>query len=168
MPTDRRPLREGLIVGLLAYASVALFYSVFDLLAARGALFTVDLLGRAVFRGLRDPGVLLFPQQVDPTAVFLYNALHLVLSLCIGVVVTELVAQAERNPRQAPVIGVVIVAGGALTVLAVGAMTSDMRPVLPWWSIVSANVLAVAAAGVYLTRRHVTQWRAPTLGSSAR
>jgi hypothetical protein len=49
-----RTMREGIVVGLIAYASVAVFYSAFDLLAARGTLYTVDLLGKAVFRGLRD------------------------------------------------------------------------------------------------------------------
>jgi hypothetical protein len=158
MPTKHQPLREGLIVGLLAYAAVALFYSTFDVLAARGALFTVDMLGRAVFQGLRDPGVLLFPHQFDHTAAFLYNALHLALSLCIGVIVTELLAQAEQHPRQAPTIIGAIAVGGVLTVLAVGEMTREMRPVLPWWSIVAANALAVLVAGTYLTRRHVALW----------
>lgn len=158
MPTTRRTFRDGLVVGLLAYASVALFYSAFDLLAARGPLFTVDMLGRAVFQGLRDPGVLLFPHQFDPTAVFLYNGLHLVLSLCIGLTVTELVVQAERHPRQAPAILGAIVAGGVLTVFAVGALTREMRPVLPWWSIVAANALAVLVAGIYLRRHHPLTW----------
>ena len=48
MATMRRTIRDGLIVGLIAYASVAAFYAVFDLLAARGALYTVDLLGKSV------------------------------------------------------------------------------------------------------------------------
>jgi hypothetical protein len=159
MTTRHRPLREGLIVGFLAYAAVALFYSTFDLLAARGALFTVDMLGRAVIQGLRDPGVLLFPHQLDLMAVFLYNALHLMVSLSIGVIVTELLAQAEQHPRQAPAILGAIAVGGVLTVLAVGEMTREMRPVLPWWSIVAANALAVVVAGTYLTRRHGAVWQ---------
>lgn len=159
MRLARRTLGEGLVVGLVAYAAVALFYVVFDVLAARGALFTVDMLGKAVFRGLRDPAVLLFPDQLDPAAIFWYNGLHLLLSLAIGVFVTALVVEAERRPARAPLILLAIVAGGVLTVLVVGRLTQEMRPVLPWWSITVANALAAATAGVYLLRRHPSLWR---------
>ena len=54
MPTPRS-LRDGLLVGLLAYLSVAGFYALFDLAAARGVLYTVNMLGMAVLRGMRDP-----------------------------------------------------------------------------------------------------------------
>src|SRR5512133_2531913 len=61
MTTGSRWLRDGVIVGLIAYAAVAVFYSVFDVLASRGTLFTVNVLGQALFKGLRDPSVLQFP-----------------------------------------------------------------------------------------------------------
>lgn len=48
--TRSETIGQGLIVGLIGYAAVAVFYTVFDLLAARGSLFTVDLLGKAFFR----------------------------------------------------------------------------------------------------------------------
>ena len=159
MLADRRTLREGLIVGLIAYAAVALFYSAFDFLAARGSLFTVNMLGRAAFRGLRDPAVLMFPGRLDLPAIFLYNGLHLILSLVIGLVVTTIVDQAERRPSVAPFLLPVIVAGGVLTVLAVGFLTQAARPVLPWSSIVVANVLAAGLAGLYLLRRRPGLWR---------
>lgn len=151
-------IREGLIVGLIAYAAVAVFYGAFDLLAARGALYTVDLLGRAVFRGLRDPAVLQFPLAVDPGAIFWYNAFHLVVSLAIGLVVTSLLFEAERRPAHAPRILAVIAAGFGITVLGVGFVTTGIRPLLPWWSIVVANMLATFAAGLYLVWRHPA-WR---------
>lgn len=159
MKSDRRMLSEGLIVGLVAYAAVAVFYSFLDLLASRGMLFTVDMLGKAVFRQLRDPGVLLFPQQLDRAAIFWYNGLHLVLSLIIGVIVTSLVWRAERHPARAALILLAVVAGGVITVLVVGKLTESMRPVLPYWSIVVANVLASCLAGVYLLSRHPGLWR---------
>ena len=58
MATVGRTIRQGVIVGLIAFASVAMFYAAFDVLAARGTLYTVNLLGMAVFKGLRDPSVL--------------------------------------------------------------------------------------------------------------
>lgn len=154
MQSERHTIREGLIVGLLAYAAVAVFYSMFDLLASRGMLFTVDMLGKAVFRGLRDPSVLLFPSQLDQGAILLYNGLHLFLSLNIGLIVTSLVVQAERHPSRAPMIFLAIFLGGVATVLAVGFLTQPMRPVLPLWSITVANALAALLAGIYLLTRH--------------
>lgn len=158
MVAHHRTLRDGLVVGLIAYASVALFYSVLDFLAARGTLYTVDLLGRALFKALRDPAVLMFPLERDPTAIFLYNAFHLLMSLGIGVFVTGLVERAERHPSQAPLILFAILAGGVLTVVGVANLTESVRPVLPWWSIVVANALAALLAGLYLLRRHPGLW----------
>jgi hypothetical protein len=150
--------REGLVVGLTAYAAVALFYSGFDLLAARGTLYTVNLLGLAVFRGLRDPAILQLPVRLDWAAMFWYNALHLVASLAIGFIVVRLVVQAERFPPQGRAMLFVLIAGFVLTVLAVGWLTTAMRPLLPWWSIVTANAVAVLLAGLYLLRRHPGIW----------
>jgi hypothetical protein len=45
MVAPRRTIRDGIVVGLIGYAAVAVFYSVFDQLAARPPLYTVDLLG---------------------------------------------------------------------------------------------------------------------------
>ena len=151
-------VREGLVVGLIAYIAVAVFYGVFDLLAARGMLYTLDLLGKVVFRGLRDPAVLQLPIQYDASAMIWYNGLHLVTSLIIGMIVTGLVVQAERHPAQASVALVTIVMGFVVTILGVGYLTTAMRPVLPWWSIVVANALAVLFAGWFLLRRHSGLW----------
>lgn len=152
MPTSKLTLRIGFIVGLLAYAAVAVFYSVFDFLAARGTLYTVNLLGRSVFGGLRDAGVLQLPVRLEPAAIIAYNGLHLALSLLIGLIVVGLIARAERDPAHARLMLGVIIAGFFITVLAVGWLSTPIRPVLPWWSIVAANALAVITAAAYLLR----------------
>ncbi|TFG51218.1 MAG: hypothetical protein E4H38_02065 [Gemmatimonadales bacterium] len=153
MSADQNGLRDGIAVGFIAYACVAVFYGLFDILAARGALYTVNLLGLAVFRGVRDPGVTQLPIPLDAMAIFWYNAMHLTLSLAIGLFVTRLVGQAERNPSQRGAILFVIVAGFVTTVYGVGLLSTPIRPVLPWWSIVVANALATALAARYLVRK---------------
>ncbi|NJD18081.1 MAG: hypothetical protein FIA95_02185 [Gemmatimonadetes bacterium] len=147
MTKGNRTLRDGLVLGLVAYAAVAAFYAVFDVLAARGMLYTVDLLGKAAFRGLRDPSVLQLPMRLDLTAIFLYNGLHLVVSLAIGCVVAWLIRQAEDRPGSALLFLGVIVGGYVATILVVGALTRPFRALLPWWSIVAANSAAVLLAG---------------------
>jgi hypothetical protein len=158
MASLEQDTRDGLVVGLIAYASVAVFYSAFDFLAARGSLYTVNLLGQAVFRGLRDPGVLYTPVPLDLNAIFLYNGLHLVLSLAIGLVVMRFVGLAERKPALAWPMVFVIVSGFVVTILGVGALSASIRSVLPWWSIVVANSLAVAMAALYVVRRRPGVW----------
>lgn len=158
-PSDRT-LRDGLTLGILAYAAVAAFYAGFDFLAARGSLYTVDLLGKATFRGLRDPSVLQLPITLDLTAVFLYNALHLAASLAIGVVVAWLIHQAERFPGMAGAFLTAIVSGYLATILLVGALTAPFRALLPWWSIVAANTAAVVVAGAWIVWRRPAAWRA--------
>jgi hypothetical protein len=153
MDPSARVTRDGLTVGFIAYASVAAFYSIFDFLAARGVLHTVNMLGRAVFRDLRDPAVLQLPVRLDASAIFLYNGLHLGLSLLIGLVVVRFISHAERHPSQARLMLVLIVAGFLATILAVGWLSTPIRPVLPWWSIVAANTAAVAMAAIYLVNR---------------
>ena len=158
----RHPTRDGFIVGLIAYAAVAVFYALFDLLAARGTLFTVNMLGLAMFRGVRDPSVLQLPIALDVTAIFLYNAFHLAASLVIGQVVLALTAMAERERSRSLAAFGVIVAGFVVTIVAVGLVSGPMRAVLPWWSIVVANSAAVVLSAAYLLRRRPGVWVALT------
>lgn len=159
MAPASRGIRDGWVLGLIAYASVAFFYAAFDVLAARGTLYTVDLLGKVFFRGLRDPAVLQLPFQPDLPAIFLYNGLHLFLSLAIGLTVIWLVERADRGPAQAYVSLFTIVAGFFVTILAVDLLTRPIRPLLPSWSIVVANTCAVVPAGAYLLWRRPGVWR---------
>lgn len=151
--------REGLALGGIASVSVAAFYAAFDLLAARGPLYTVNVLGRALFGELRHPTTLALPLPLDWGAIALYSGLHLLIALAIGLVVAALVAHAERRPSRATAVLLVLVGGFVVTVLAVGFLSAPIRPVLPWWSIVVANALAVVVAGSYLLRRHPGLWR---------
>jgi hypothetical protein len=154
MPAARPIERDGFRAGLTAAAAVALFYAVFDQLAARGPLYTVNLLGLALFRGARDPAILQLPIAIDARAILTYTALHLALSVTIGVIVTRFLGLAVREPAKAPMVWLLLVAGGVATILAVGYVTGPLRALLPWWSIVVANAMAVAVVGADLLRRH--------------
>ena len=153
MPSTNRRISEGIVVGLIGYAAVAVFYIAFDLLAARGGFYTVNLLGRAVFRGLRDPSVLMYPVSLDAAAILLYNGLHLLIALIIGLIVTGLLGYSEQHQSRRYGVLFVIIAGFIVTIVGVGMLTTGIRPVLPMWSIVLANAFAVLLAGAYLVRR---------------
>jgi len=159
MPQAKRTIWDGLVLGVIGYASVAILYAAFDQFAARGALYTVDMLGKTVFRGLRDTSVLGLPIERDATGMLLYNGLHLAMSLAIGLVISGLIGYAERRPAQAKLVMFVIVSGFVVTIAGVGFLTSPIRPLLPWWSIVVANTLAVFTGGTYLVWRRPDTWR---------
>lgn len=154
MTPANRIVREGTVLGLIGFAAVALFYAAFDFLAARGFLFTVNLLGEAVFFGWRDHSILEMPIAVNLTAVLLYTALHLVIALAIGVVVAWLVTHLEGPTAQVRLAALLIAAGFFVTIFAIGMASSSIKELLPWWSVVLANALAVVVAGAYLLRRH--------------
>lgn len=153
MPLSNRVVRDGLIVGLIGYAAVALFYAGFDLLASRGTLFTVNMLSQSLFTGATDTAALQFGVEPDLSRIFWYNALHLAVSLVIGLIVVYFVEQIELGPWRARVAAFVIASGYVFTIVAIGMLSRDIRPMLPWWSIVTVNTLAVALGGAYLMRR---------------
>lgn len=156
MPTTSRPISYGLVVGAIAFAVVAGFYALFDLIGGRGTFYTVDHLGRALLGGLGPTTGLDGTGAVESVIVLFYNAVHLVAALVIGVVVTALVEHAHRRPDRAPTILLVIIAGFVVTIGFMGVATIGVRTVLPWWSIIGANALAVAFAGWFLMRRYPT------------
>jgi len=154
-----RTIKEGLIVGSIGYGSVALLYATFDFFATRGSLYTVDLLGKALFMGLRDPAILSLPIELDMTVIFWYNVLHLITSLIIGLVVISLVGLSERKQSLVPLVLFVIIAGFIITIAGIGFLTAHFRILLPWWSIVFANALAVILAGAYIIKRYPNVWK---------
>lgn len=154
MTTSQSIRQEAVAVGLLAAGSVALFYAVLDQLAARGALYTVNLLGLALFRGVRDPAILQLPIPLDQGAILAYSALHVGLALAIGFIVTGLIARAERHPEQGQLMLGLIAAGFFATVFAIALLTVPLSHLLPRWSIVVANACAVVVVAAYLLRRH--------------
>ena len=92
MSTTRNDVfREGLIAGVLGYAAVALVFVVLNLSQGLSAFFTPDALGRALLgNGGLDP--------VSPWAgVFAFNALHLAVSIAIGLLAAFIAHWAERD-----------------------------------------------------------------------
>lgn len=148
--TPRQDLRDGLVVGLIAYVTVAVFYGVFDLVAARGAFYTVHVLANVVPGG---EGTV--PPVVDMDGVVRYDGIHLAASLLIGVIVMLVVGHGDRHPAQARLAGLVVVAGYFVTVAAVWMLTRRASGLIPWWSIAGANAAAVLAASLYVV------WRRP-------
>jgi hypothetical protein len=153
MTRSATDLREGLMLGLIAFVVVAGFYNAYDLIAARGPFHTVNLLGRSVFHGVRDAAQLAVPIPLDTRVIEGYNAVHLALSLGIGATVMWLVGRADRDRAHRPLMLLLVVGGYVATIAAVAWVSAPIRDVLPLWSIVAANTLAVSAGAGYIEHR---------------
>lgn len=151
-------VREGMLLGLVGYAAVAAFFAFFDLLAGRGPIFTLDLMGKVVFRGARDPAILQLPMSADVGAMVAYNFLHLGLALMVGLFVAWLVARVEERPERGVIAVVLLMAGYLVTISAVRALTLGLGPLLPFWSIVIANTLVALGGIAFLWHRHPGLW----------
>ena len=151
-------VREGLTVGLIGFAAVAAFYTVFDILAGQGWFFTLNLLGQVLFRGVRDPAVLQLPMPLDVGAMTAYNFLHLFVSLAVGLFVAWLVDLVEESPHRGYATLGILLMGYLATVAAVALFARDVAPLLPLWSVVTVNTLAALGGGVYLWRAHPGLW----------
>lgn len=146
---EHRVLREGLVSGLLGATVVAVWFLVLDGLL-RQPLFTPAALGSLLFHGVASP------EQVRLTAgtIWGYTLVHVAAFLLFGMVVSALVAQADRTPSF--IFGVLLL-GVVFEVFFVGLVASLGTWVLDqfaWWSILGGNLLAAMAIGGYLWGRH--------------
>ncbi len=87
-----RILSEGVVAGLIGYATVALVFAAANLIEGRSAFYTAALLGADLFYGIKDPAQV----TVSAQYVFAYNGAHLVVFLGFGLVAAWLAALSER------------------------------------------------------------------------
>jgi len=130
-------IRDGVLVGLVGAATVALWFLAYD--AATGTPFhTPALLGAVLFHGLRDAGELV----IGARPVIAYTVLHVAVFVAFGVAVAGLFALADRDRR---VLFGVFMLFCCFEVFAV-ALGSVVRELLghavPAWPFLVANALA--------------------------
>lgn len=144
-------LREGLVSGLIGAAVVAVWFLVLDGLF-RQPFFTPGALGSLLFHGAASP------EEVRLTAatVWGYTVVHVAAFLLFGMVVSALVAQADRTPPF--VFGVVLlgVVFELFFVVMVASLGTWVLDAFAWWSVLGGNLLAAVAMGGYLAARHPT------------
>ena len=111
-------LRQGLVAGLIGYATVGIVFGIVDMLQGHSPFYTAAVLGSALFYGVQAP----VHAAVAAPYVFAYNGLHLMIFLLFGFVAAWLAraggatitlpavhdswtaaAGAARPPRRAPV-----------------------------------------------------------------
>jgi hypothetical protein len=138
--------REGVIVGLIGAAVVALWYFIIDLIGGRG-FYTPALIARVLF-GV-TPG-----EAATVGMITLVTIIHVSIFAVIGIALTALTHLATRHPawRMGALIGFVIAAGFISGLMyALGPASGDRFPV---WEVIGGAVLGVAAMVATLRRYH--------------
>lgn len=156
MAIANRTVREGVVGGLIAAGAVAVWFLILDLVAGR-PFGTPRQLGESVASLFGGTG------GASPTLYVLgYTAFHVLAFGVAGMVVSAVVNKAEEEPSILWGLLILFVAFelawyGLTAILSQG----EAYGTLAWYQVMIANLIAAAAMGFYLYRRH------PALASRA-
>ena len=142
--------RDGVVAGLIGATAIAVWFFVVDLVAGQ-PLFTPTTLGRAVFSVLGT-----VPETESPIVhVLAYTAFHYAAFIALGIVAASVVRLAGDEPSI--LFGFVILfVAFEVGFYAFVAVLSQVTPLgqLAWWQVMVGNLIAAAAMGFFLLRRH--------------
>lgn len=149
MAIENRTLREGIVGGLLAAASVAVWFFLLD--AVSGHPFATPLrLGTSVASLFGASG------GGSPMAYVLgYTLFHVIAFSISGLVVSAVVNSAESEPSLLFGLLILFVAFELGWYGLTAILSSDQAyGSLAWYQVMVANLIAATTMGVYLYRRH--------------
>jgi hypothetical protein len=146
-----RLYQEGMIAGVIGAATVALWFLLLDTAAGR-PLYTPTVLGTAIFRhaALASPETL----SVSMEMVLMFTWIHVLVFAALGGIASRLLAMVERNPSWGFGLLLLFVVFEFGFVAAASLIASPVLRVIPWPSVLAANLLAAAAMSAYFWRRH--------------
>ncbi len=152
-PDRARVLTEGLVAGVLGYLAVAVFFVFVNVLSGRPVFYTAGVLGQALTAGSAD-----VQSGIESAAVIAYNSVHLIIFLAIGLIVSMLVFATERHPSAWLLFFLVFVALMMVSGITFSVLVEPLSEALPWWTLIVSNLLAAAAMGTYVLKRHPALW----------
>ncbi len=142
-------LLDGLFTGMIGALLVAGWFLVLDLAMGR-PLWTPAMLGSVLLHGANGAQM----TAIQPLDVAAYTAVHFLVFIVVGVVLSYLATLFERFPIMFFVLLVLFLS------LQIGffgldlALRAEMMQKLRPWTVVVANLLAAAGMALYLWRRH--------------
>jgi hypothetical protein len=146
-----RLYQEGMIAGVIGAATVALWFLILDTAAGR-PFYTPTVLGSALFRrgALASPETL----SVSLEMVAMFTWVHTLVFAALGGIASRLIGMVERNPSWGfgLLLFAVIFEFGFLAAALVFA--APVLRLIPWPSVLVANLLAAGAMSAYFWRRH--------------
>lgn len=151
MDTSRtRILLDGLVSGLVGYATVVLFFAVLNVMQGRSVFHTAALLGSHLFYGLESPAELV----IAPGPVLAFNGLHAVLFLGAGFFMAYLAELAERVPQGWYLVVILFLIVMPHVIGLPIWFTEPIQAEIPLWYVVAASSLAAMVMGGYLLAVH--------------
>lgn len=148
MEKRHRTAREGVVAGVLGGTFVAAWFFIVDIVA-RHPFHTPRLLGAALFSLLGPLG------SESPTLyVVAYTVVHYALFIAAGLIATAVVHAAHREPTILAAAFILFVVLELAFYGFVSLLAHTLLQELAWYSVAIGNVLAAAAMGTYLWRRH--------------
>jgi len=157
MESKHSVFSEGTDAGLLGGSAVALWFLVRDVLAGH-PLRTPSVLGQLFIFGNPNPDL----NSMDFGAVVLYTAVHFLAFVLLGLFVALLVRQATAHPVARFAILVLFVAFEFCFVVVIRVASGSVGTLFPTWTVIAANLVAVAAMAAYF------RWRYPELMQALR
>ena len=145
-----RVVYEGLVAGILGYATVAITIGALDVLSGRPPLYTPSLLGQVVIGGFGPPT----PGVVSPGPVFAYNGIHLLAFLVIGLIVSLAVWEVELHPPFWYAAFFALLATILVSLLVLALITAPLHGLISSTHMLIANALAAVVIGGYVHRAH--------------
>jgi len=142
-------LTEGIGVGVLGGAAVALWFLVLDMLT-RSALYTPAALGSAVFHGAQGPAEI----QKNFATIGSYTMLHFAVFIVLGVLFVWMVDRVQSNPRRWLIVMLAFILLDGLFVGTVAMFGVWVLESVGMWAIVVGNVIAILTMGGTLWATH--------------
>jgi hypothetical protein len=142
-------LSEGLVTGLIGAGAVALWFFILDIL--RGTPFyTPAALGSVVFFGAESPADV----KVNPGVIAAYTVLHLAAFASVGTALVLAAHWLVRLPSLWLMGVLVLIILEGLFLGVVGSLSGWVLGAMGMWAVGIGNVVAVAAMGAWVWRRH--------------
>jgi hypothetical protein len=144
MQSKQTVMRQGLMVGLVGAVAVAVWFFLIDIVEGR-PFFTPALLGSMVFWGVRDAADVVISFQT----VAAYTVIHCLAFVVVGVIVSRLLSDAEKEPNLLGVLLQLFI-GLELGFHAISALLfTSISAEVAWFNVAIANLIAAGAMGYY-------------------
>jgi hypothetical protein len=141
---------QGLVAGLVGYATVAIVMAIANVLLGRSPFHTAALLGQTLFYGPIDPSQL----TIWAGPVLAYNGFHLLIFLVLGVAAAWLAQLSERGPHFW-YIGTVLMLFVAFHLFGALMLVGERFPSgLSPWALLGAGFAAMVTMSAYLVWAH--------------
>jgi hypothetical protein len=142
-------VREGLFVGLLGGAAVALWWFVVDLLGG-APLATPNALGQVFIEGDRPTA----SGALDAGSIVAFTLVHFAMFGVLGIVLVRLVHLVSEHWELRMGLWIAIVLTTAWLAFHTYALARYSRYAVPWWALVGGSLIGIATMHTLAWTRH--------------